>query len=318
MTKMITLGEGGPSVPAIGLGCMGMSEFYGRSDDRSSLKVLDRAVELGCTFWDTADMYGPFRNEELVGKALAGRRETITLATKFGIRRSDDGGWLGINGRPDYIKASCEASLKRLGTDYIDLYYQHRIDPDVPIEDSVGAMADLVKDGKVRHIGLSEADVETIERAHAVHPLAALQTEYSLWSRDVEDEILPAVRRLGIGFVAYSPLGRGFLTGTIAGREDLQDGDWRLDNPRFQEDAIERNRRLVEKITAMAENRNVTTAQIALAWVLAQGDDISAIPGTRHIDYLEQNWKAMAVSLSPSELESLGALTRNGVIGSRY
>ncbi|VAV93667.1 Oxidoreductase, aldo/keto reductase family, partial [hydrothermal vent metagenome] len=232
--KMITLGREGLQVPAIGLGCMGMSEFYGQSDRQSSLKLLDRAVALGCNFWDTADMYGPFHNEELIAEALTGRRERITLATKFGFRRGEDGEWLGICGRPDYIKASCEASLKRLGTDYIDLYYQHRIDPDVPIEDSVGAMGELVKQGKVRYIGLSEADTPTIERAHAVHSITAVQTEYSLWSREVEDDILPTLRRLDIGFVAYSPLGRGFLTGAIRRREDLQDGDWRLDNPRFQ------------------------------------------------------------------------------------
>ncbi len=315
---MIALGSEGLHVPAVGLGCMGMSEFYGQSDSQSSLAVLDRAVELGCNFWDTADMYGPFHNEELIAKALTGRRERITLATKFGFQRGDYGAWLGICGRPDYIKAACEASLRRLGTDYIDLYYQHRIDPDVPVEDSVGAMGELVIEGKVRYIGLSEADTLTIERAHAVHPITAVQTEYSLWSREVEADILPTLRRLGIGFVAYSPLGRGFLTGTIKGREELQDGDWRLDNPRFQKEAIEHNRQLVEEITTIAEAKDVTAAQIALAWVLAQGDDIATIPGTRHIKYLEQNWQAMAVSLKPSELEKLEGLVKRGVIGTRY
>ncbi len=318
MIKTITLGNGGPTVPAVGLGCMGMSEFYGPSDVRDCLKVLDRAAEIGCTFWDTADMYGPFANEELVGKALAGRREAITLATKFGIRRSESGEWLGIDGRPEYVKAACEASLRRLGTDRIDLYYQHRVDPNVPIEDSVGAMAELVAEGKVRHIGLSEADAETIARAHAVHPIAALQTEYSLWSREVEDAILPTVRRLGIGFVAYSPLGRGFLTGAITRREDLQDGDWRLANPRFRQEAIAHNRRLVEGIAAIARDRKATTAQIALAWVLSRGDDIAAIPGTRRIAYLEQNWAAMDISLSPSEIETLDGLAEAGVVGTRY
>ena len=318
MTKVISLGSQGLKVPAIGLGCMGMSEFYGKSDTQSSLKVLHRAAGLGCTFWDTADMYGPFHNEKLVAKALAGRREQITLATKFGIQRNDKGEWLGINGKPSYIKASCEASLKRLGTDYIDLYYQHRIDPDVPVEDSVGAMAELVQQGKVRYIGLSEADAKTLERAHSVHPLTALQTEYSLWSREIEEEILPAIRRLGIGFVAYSPLGRGFLTGAITRREDMQEGDWRLENSRFQKEAIEHNSAIVQQITKIAEARSVTPAQIALAWVLAQGSDISAIPGTRHINYLEQNWQAMALSLTSPELESLADLTNLGVIGSRY
>jgi len=318
MTKIIHLGQQGLKVPAVGLGCMGMSEFYGDSDTQSSLKVLDRAAEIGCTFWDTADMYGPFENEKLIAKALSGRRDAITLATKFGVQRGDDGEWLGVNGRPDYIKASCEASLKRLGTDYIDLYYQHRIDPDVPIEDSVGAMAELVKQGKVRYIGLSEADADTIERGHSVHPISALQTEYSLWSRDVEEEILPTIRKLGIGFVAYSPLGRGFLTGTITKREDLEENDWRLENPRFQKEAIEHNVLLVEVIAAIAKEKNVTTAQIALAWVLAQGDDIATIPGTRHITYLEQNWQAMTIPLTSTELERLGELAAKGVTGERY
>jgi len=318
MTKMINLGRQGLNVPAVGLGCMGMSEFYGDSDDQSNLKVLDRAAELGCTFWDTADMYGPFRNEELVAKALVGRRDKITLATKFGVQRGKDGEWLGVNGRPEYIQACCDASLKRLGTDYIDLYYQHRIDPDVAIEESVGAMAELVEQGKVRYIGLSEADADTIERGHQVHPISALQTEYSLWSRDIEEDILPMVRKLGIGFVAYSPLGRGFLTGTITKRDDLKEGDWRLENPRFQEQAIEHNTLLVAEISAVAKDKNVTAAQIALAWVLAQGDDISTIPGTRRIPYLEQNWQAMTVSFTASELERLGELAQKGVSGERY
>ncbi len=318
MTKIVELGRQGLEVPAIGLGCMGMSDFYGASDRSDNLKVLDRALEIGCTFWDTADMYGPFTNEELLGEALAGRRARVTLATKFGISRGKNGEWFGIKGSADYIQKSCDASLKRLKTDYIDLFYQHRVDPDTPIEETVGAMAELVKAGKVRFIGLSEADAETIERAHRVHPVTAVQTEYSLWSRDVEDTVLPTLRRLGIGFVAYSPLGRGFLTGKIRSRSDLPKGDWRLENPRFSDAAMAANLALVEEIEKLAEAKKVMPAQLALAWVLSRGADIAAIPGTRRIERLEQNVSAADIQLSEDEISHLSALTSRGVIGSRY
>lgn len=317
--KVVKLGNEGLNVPAVGLGCMGMSEFYGASDTRENLKVLDRAREIGCTFWDTADMYGPFRNEELLARALAGRREEITLATKFGISRDESGGWLGINGRPDYVRACCDASLKRLNTDYIDLYYQHRVDPNVPIEDTVGAMAELVAQGKVKYLGLSEADAPTLERAHKVHPIAALQTEYSLWSRDVEERVLPTCRRLGIGFVAYSPLGRGFLTGTITRREDLQEGDWRLSNPRFQEDALTHNRALLEVIDGIAVKNDITRAQVTLAWLLAQTPALAMIPGTRKLTYLDQNWSAMDIELSDGDLATLNQFSGEFLtMGARY
>ena len=297
---------------------MGMSEFCGDSDEVDNLRVLDHALEIGCTFWDTADMYGPFKNEELVGKALAGRRDQVVLATKFGIVRTDDPSARVINGRPEYVKASCDASLKRLGVDHIDLYYQHRVDPDTPIEDTVGAMADLVAAGKVRHLGLSEADPEAIERAHRVHPITALQTEYSLWSREVEAAILPTVRRLGIGFVAYSPLGRGFLTGTITSREDLQDGDWRLANPRFAADAMETNSAIVERVRQISQATGLTSAQVALGWVLAQGGDIAAIPGTRRIKYLEENCAVADLALAPEHIVVLKDLAALEVVGTRY
>ena len=316
--RSVKLGQQGLSVPAVGLGCMGMSEFYGDTDEASSLAVLDRALELGCNFWDTADMYGPFTNEELLGKALKGRREQVVLATKFGIERQADASWRGINGRPDYVKAACDASLKRLGTDHIDLYYQHRVDPDVPIEDTVGAMAELVEAGKVRYLGLSEATPDIIERAHGVHPISALQTEYSLWSREVEAEILPAVRRLGIGFVAYSPLGRGFLTGQIASRDDLDEGDWRLDNPRFTDEALAANARIVDRVKTVANARGVTPAQIALAWVISRGEDIAAIPGTKRIAYLEQNIAAEALDLGDLVAELADELDQVDVVGTRY
>ena len=305
------------TVTSIGLGCMGMSEFYGDANEAQNLKVLDRALELGSTFWDTADMYGPFTNEELLGKALKGRRDRVTLATKFGIVRLE-GNDRAIDGRPDYVRASCDASLKRLGVDYIDLYYQHRMDPDTPIEETVGAMAELVQAGKVRFLGLSEADPATIERAHAVHPITALQTEYSLWTREVEAAILPTLRRLGIGFVAYSPLGRGFLTGAIGSRDDLQPGDWRLSNPRFSEAAMEKNRALVADIESIAGEKGVTPGQIALAWVLAQGDDIATIPGTKRLSYLEQNVAAGEVQLSTEDVARLNALSDTEVVGARY
>ena len=317
--KIVKLGQQGLAVPAVGLGCMGMSEFYGQSDDNHSLKLLDEALEIGCNFWDTSDMYGPFTNEELLGKALANRREKVVLATKFGIKRGQDGDWLGISGSPEYVKACCDASLKRLKTDYIDIYYQHRPDPEVPIEDTIGAMSDLVRTGKIRYLGLSEASAEDLEKAHRTHPISALQTEFSLWSRDVEESILPKVRELGIGYVAYSPLGRGFLTGAIQKRDDLEPGDWRLSNPRFSEEAIANNRKLVEKVKEIATEKDVTPSQVALAWVLSNGDDIAAIPGTRHSKYLNLNWATQTVVLSENEKEALDAFSRGfKVVGERY
>src|SRR4051794_17165363 len=276
-----TLGDRGPRVPAIGLGCMGMSDFYGPRDEEESLATIRRALDLGVTFLDTADMYGPFTNERLVGRAIAGRRAEVVLATKFGNVRSEDGQFLGVNGRPEYVRQACDASLQRLQVDSIDLYYQHRVDANVPIEETVGAMAELVAAGKVRYLGLSEAAPKTIRRAHAVHPIAALQTEYSLWSRDPEDEILPTVRELGIGFVAYSPIGRGFLSGQWRSIDDLAPDDWRRNNPRFQGENFQRNLDVVEKIEEIARAKGVTPAQLAIAWVMAQGDDIVPIPGSK-------------------------------------
>jgi aryl-alcohol dehydrogenase-like predicted oxidoreductase len=316
--KQINLGSQGLQVPAIGLGCMGMSDFYGSSSEAENLRVLDRAAGIGCTFWDTADMYGPFTNELLLAKALNGRRDQITLATKFGVSRGEDGSWYGIKGSADYVKASCDASLKRLGTDYIDLYYQHRVDPDTPIEETVGAMAELVKAGKVRYIGLSEADPETIARAHAIHPISALQTEYSLWSREVEADILPTIQRLNIGFVAYSPLGRGFLSGAFRSRSDLEPGDWRLTNPRFSEEAIAQNSRLADRVTEIAKEMEATAAQVALAWVLSRDVPLSAIPGTRRIERLEENWASQEITLRKDHLDSLESLIKQGVAGNRY
>jgi aryl-alcohol dehydrogenase-like predicted oxidoreductase len=318
MSKMIELGSRGLRVPAIGLGCMGMSDFYGASSEAQNLRVLDRAAELGCTFWDTSDIYGPFTNEILLAKALAGRRARITLATKFGVARGEDGSWLGTKGSAAYATACCDASLKRLGTDHIDLYYLHRVDRDTPIEETVGAMADLVKAGKVRYLGLSEADAETIARAHAIHPISALQTEYSLWSRDVEAEILPAVRRLGIGFVAYSPLGRGFLSGAIRSRSDLAPGDWRLDNPRFSDEAIAKNLRLADRVADVAKETGATPAQVALAWVLSRDGSLAAIPGTRSVERLEANWASQELALAPEQLTRLESLIDQGVVGDRY
>jgi aryl-alcohol dehydrogenase-like predicted oxidoreductase len=305
-------------VPAIGLGCMGMSDFYGASSEAQNLRVLDRAADLGCTLWDTADMYGPFSNEMLLSKALEGRRDKITLATKFGVSRGEDGSWQGIKGSADYVKACCDASLKRLGTDYIDLYYQHRVDPSTPIEETVGAMSELVKAGKVRFIGLSEAGPETIARAHQVHPISALQTEYSLWTREVEADILPTIQKLNIGFVAYSPLGRGFLTGAIRSRSDLQPGDWRLENPRFTEEAIARNSRLADCVAEIAGEIEATPAQVALAWVLSRDVPLAAIPGTRSIDRLEENWTSQDTTLRPEHLDRLEVLIDQGVVGDRY
>jgi len=316
--KLVELGTQGLRVGAVGLCCMGMSEFYGPSSDAQNLRVLERAVELGCTFWDTSDMYGPFTNEILLSKALAGRRDRVILATKFGISRAEDGSWQGIKGGADYVKACCDASLKRLGTDYIDLYYQHRVDPNTPIEETIGAMAELVKAGKVRYLGLSEADPKTIERAHAVFPISALQTEYSLWTREVEAEILPTVRRLGVGFVAYSPLGRGFLSGAIRSRSDLPPGDWRLSNPRFTEEAIAKNLKFSDAVAAIAKEIGKTAAQVALAWVVTREHPIAAIPGTRSIERLEENWASQDIVLRAEHLQRLQASINDGVAGARY
>jgi len=317
-TKQIKLGSQGLRVPAIGLGCMGMSDFYGASSETQNLAVLERAAGIGCTFWDTSDMYGPFTNELLLAKALKGRRPQITLATKFGVSRGEDGSWQGVKGGADYVKACCDASLKRLGTDHIDLYYQHRVDPKTPIEETVGAMAELVKAGKVRYLGLSEADPETIARAHAVHPISALQTEYSLWTREVEADILPTLRRLDIGFVAYSPLGRGFLSGAIRSRSDLQPGDWRLSNPRFSDEALAQNSRLADVVGEVAKELEATPAQVALAWVLSRDVPLAAIPGTRSIERLEQNFAAQNLTLLAPQLQRLDALAQQRVVGERY
>ncbi|MEF2071389.1 aldo/keto reductase [Consotaella aegiceratis] len=306
-------------VSTMGLGCMGMSEFYGAGDEQESTAVLHRAIELGVTFFDTADMYGSGHNEELVGKALSPHRDDVIIATKFGNVRGPNGERLGVNGRPDYVKSACEASLKRLGIEMIDLYYQHRVDPETPIEDTVGAMADLVKQGKVRHLGLSEAAPETIRRAHAVHPITAVQTEYSLWTRDVEDTILPTLRELGIGFVPYSPLGRGFLTGRFKTPDDLPEGDFRKANPRFSGENFQKNLDLVAKVEAIANDKGATASQVALAWVLAQGPDIVPIPGTKRVTYLEDNVRADAVMLSADEIAALDAAFPQGAAaGTRY
>jgi len=313
------LGRQGLAVSALGLGCMGMSEFYGPGDEAESLATIHRALELGVTFLDTADMYGPFKNEELVGRAIRGRRERVVLATKFGNERRPDGSWVGINGRPEYVRRACDASLQRLRVDHVDLYYQHRVDPTVPIEETVGAMSDLVRAGKVRWLGLSEAGAATIRRAHAVHPISALQTEYSLWSRDVEQEILPTVRELGIGFVAYSPLGRGFLTGRFQRPEDLPEGDFRRNNPRFQGENFAQNLRLVERVKAIAAEKRVTASQLALAWVLSRGEDVVPIPGTKRRRYLEENVAAVDVRLGPDDLARIEeAAPRGAFAGTRY
>ena len=314
------LGNQGLTVSALGLGCMGMSEFYGSRDDKESLATIHRALELGVTLLDTADIYGPFLNEELVGQAIKGRRGAVVLATKFGIVRSPtDPQVRGINGRPDYVRVACETSLKRLGVETIDLYYQHRVDPNTPIEDTVGALAELVWAGKVRFIGLSEAGPQTVRRAHAVHPLSAVQTEYSLWTRDPEDAVLPTCRELGIGFVAYSPLGRGFLTGHIKRFEDLPDNDYRRQTPRFQGENFQRNLDLVARIEAIAAEKGCTPAQLALAWVLAQSEDIVPIPGTKRRTYLEQNLGALEIELSATEIERINAVALPGIAaGLRY
>jgi len=316
--KMRMLGDD-LKVSAIGLGCMGMSDFYGTADEKDAIEVIHYALDHGINFLDTADAYGPFTNEKLVGKAIKGRRDKVVLATKFGNVRSPDGKWLGINGSPEYVKKACEASLKRLGTDHIDLYYQHRVDLSVPIEDTIGAMAELVKAGKVRYIGMSEAAASTIRRAHKVHKITALQTEYSLWTRDPENGILDTVRDLGIGFVAYSPLGRGFLTGRWQTPEDIPEGDWRRKQPRFQGANFYKNLELVDKVRQVACDKDVEPGQIALAWVLAQGDDIVPIPGTKHLKYLKQNIAAADIDLTENDLNFLDtAIPRGSTAGDRY
>jgi aryl-alcohol dehydrogenase-like predicted oxidoreductase len=317
--KTRQLGKGGPVVSAMGLGCMGMSEFYGPRDEAEALATIHRALDLGVTLLDTADMYGPFTNEELVGRAIRERRKEVFLATKFGILRSADPQYRGISGNPEYVRSACEASLRRLGVDVIDLYYQHRVDPETPIEETVGAMARLVEEGKVRYIGLSEAGPQTIRRAHSVHPITALQSEYSLWTRDHEDGALPVCRELGIGFVAYSPLGRGFLTGTITRPEDLAADDFRRTNPRFQEENFRKNRTLARGVVEMAREKGCTAGQLALAWVLSRGDDVVPIFGTKRRAYLEENVGALAVSLSASEIKRLDDLAPKGAAaGDRY
>ena len=314
-----TLGREGLTVTALGLGCMGMSEFYTGRDDEESVATIHRALDLGIDFLDTADMYGPFTNERLVGRAIRGRRNKVVLATKFGNQRGEDGSFLGVNGRPDYVRKSCDGSLQRLGVDHLDLYYQHRVDRTVPIEETVGAMADLVRAGKVRYLGLSEAAPATIRRAHQEYPISAVQTEYSLWTRDPEDDVLPLCLELGIGFVAYSPLGRGFLTGRFRTFEDLPEEDYRRNSPRFQGDNFQKNLDLVERAEEIAKRKHCTPAQLALAWLLAQGNDIVPIPGTKQRRYLEENLQSLEVELTPLDLEQIEEVApRGAAAGDRY
>ncbi|MCL1495088.1 MAG: aldo/keto reductase [Pseudanabaena sp. Salubria-1] len=317
--KTRKLGNQGLEVSELGLGCMGMSEFYGSGDEQEAIATIHHALDLGVNFLDTADMYGPFTNEKLVGRAIKDRRDRVIIATKFGNVRSAEGGWLGINGKPEYVRQSCDESLQRLGVDVIDLYYQHRVDVTVPIEETVGAMAELVQQGKVRYLGLSEAAPATIRRAQAIHPISALQTEYSLWSRDPEDEILPTLRELGIGFVPYSPLGRGFLTGAIASPDDFAPDDFRRISPRFQGENFAKNLELVEQVKAIATEKGITAGQLALAWLLAQGDDIVPIPGTKRRKYLEENIGAATVTLTAEDIHRINAVAPQGIAaGDRY
>ncbi len=313
------LGNEGLVVSELGLGCMGMSEFYGTGEEKESISTIRRAIKLGITLLDTADMYGPFTNERLVGKAIQGMRDEVTIATKFGIQREEDGTMLGVNGKPEYVHSTCDASLQRLGVNHIDLYYQHRVDPETPIEETVGAMKELVEAGKVRYLGLSEASPETIRKAHDIHPISALQTEYSLWSRDVEEGVLPTLRELGIGFVAYSPLGRGFLTGQIRKFEDLPEGDYRRGSPRFQGENFDKNLELVDRVNEIAAEKGVTPGQLALAWLLRQGDDIVPIPGTKRREYLEENAGAVDITLTEEDLRRVEeAMPRGSAAGERY
>ena len=318
MNHNTTLGHSSLSIKRIGLGCMGMSEFYGSFDEGESIRTLHKAIDLGVNFFDTADMYGSGTNETLLGKAFKGRWDELVLATKFAVVRGPNGEFLGLNGTPDYIRQACDASLKRLGTDSIDLYYMHRQDPKVEIEEIVGTMAELVQQGKVKHLGLSEVDPETLRRAHAVHPITALQTEYSLWSREPEHEILKTCQELGITFVAYSPLGRGFLTGAIKSRGDLEPGDFRLNNPRFTDEAIAQNNQFVDLLDGIAQRKGMSKAQLALAWVLAQHESMTAIPGTRKIHRLEENLGALEVELTQEDLEEIEANAPKETVGARY